>query len=215
MGELLRLSWVEPFEHELGRDAVKSLFNAVLDDIRNEARNGKIRLDLSVRDIVERRAHSLIRQKATSNLRAIVNATGVVVHTNLGRSPLPPEALDAVVNVSRGYSTLEYSLEEGTRGERNAHIEWLLCNMIGAEAALVVNNNAGAVLLVLAALARDKEIIVSRGELVEIGGAFRIPDILSFSGARMVEVGCTNCTHLRDYKDAVVADRKSVVWERV
>lgn len=203
MEELLRLSWVEPFEHELGRDAVKSLFNAVLDDIRNEARNGKIRLDLSVRDIVERRAHSLIRQKATSNLRAIVNATGVVVHTNLGRSPLPPEALDAVVNVSRGYSTLEYSLEEGTRGERNAHIEWLLCNMIGAEAALVVNNNAGAVLLVLAALARDKEVIVSRGELVEIGGAFRIPDILSFSGARMVEVGCTNCTHLRDYKDAV------------
>lgn len=203
MDELLSLQWVEPFERELGRDTVKTLFKEVLDDIRREVRSGEVRSDISARNIVERRAHSLIRQKATRSLRKIVNATGVVVHTNLGRSPLPQEALDAVVDVSGGYSTLEYSLEAGARGQRDAHVEWLLCKAIGAEAALVVNNNAGAVLLSLAALARGKEVIVSRGELVEIGGAFRIPDILSFSGVRMVEVGCTNCTRLRDYKDAV------------
>jgi L-seryl-tRNA(Ser) seleniumtransferase len=136
-------------------------------------------------------------------LQPVVNATGVLVHTNLGRAPLGGSALDAVVAVARGYSNLEYRLDEGRRGSRHDHAGTLLARACGAEAGLVVNNNAAAVLLVLAALARDCEVIVARGELVEIGGGFRIPEILAESGARLVEVGTTNRTRRADYERAV------------
>jgi len=126
-----------------------------------------------------------------------------VVHTNLGRSCLHDEAIEALTAVARSYSTLEYNLDGGKRGHRDSHVEWLLCQLTGADAALVVNNNAAAVLLCLAALAKDREVVVSRGELVEIGGSFRIPDIMAFSGAKMREVGTTNRTHFRDYAEAV------------
>jgi L-seryl-tRNA(Ser) seleniumtransferase len=202
MDELLSLPWAAETELELGRDAVKSLFGEVLDGIRMSAREGETP-PARISDVIEDEARRLMEARSRASLRAVVNATGVVVHTNLGRSPLPGEALDAVASVARGYSTLEYSLESGGRSHRNAHVEWLLCRVTGAESALVVNNNAGAVLLALTSAARGREVVVSRGELVEIGGAFRIPDILSFSGAKMVEVGCTNCTRAGDYRSAI------------
>lgn len=139
----------------------------------------------------------------TPLLHGVVNATGVVLHTNLGRSALPDEAREHLLMISRSYSNLEYDIERGARGSRYAPVEELLCELSGAESALVVNNNAGAVLLVLNALAQDREAVVSRGELIEIGGSFRIPDIIKRSGALMVEVGTTNKTHLKDYEKAI------------
>jgi L-seryl-tRNA(Ser) seleniumtransferase len=144
-----------------------------------------------------------VQERMRPSLRAIVNATGIIVHTNLGRSRLAKEALQAVVEVAGNYSTLEYDVETGERGSRHAHVERLICDVTGAEAALAVNNNAAAVLLAIAALSARKEAIVSRGQLVEIGGSFRIPDIMRQSGAKMVEVGTTNKTHLSDYENAI------------
>jgi L-seryl-tRNA(Ser) seleniumtransferase len=143
-------------------------------------------------------------QRATrSTLAAVINATGVVIHTNLGRAPLSFEALEAIDSVASGYSNLEYELEQGARGSRQAHVEALLCELTGAEAALAVNNNAAGVLLALAALASGREVVISRGQLVEIGGSFRIPEILEASGARLVEVGTTNRTRCDDYESAI------------
>jgi len=136
-------------------------------------------------------------------LRRVINATGVVIHTNLGRSPLHPAALQHLTDVSSAYSNLEYDLQRGERGSRYALVEEILCRLSGAESAMAVNNNAGAVLLVLNALAAGREVIVSRGELVEIGGAFRIPEVMRQSGATLREVGTTNQTHLSDYEKTI------------
>jgi len=147
-----------------------------------------------------------LRVLATPNLRPVLNATGVVLHTNLGRAPLAPEAVARVAEVARGYSNLEYDLDEGERGSRYAPVVELLTQLTGAEDALVVNNCAGAALLVLATLAAGHEAIVSRGELVEIGGGFRVPDVMKQSGARLVEVGTTNRTRRSDYESALTPD---------
>jgi L-seryl-tRNA(Ser) seleniumtransferase len=135
-------------------------------------------------------------------LRRVINATGVVIHTNLGRSPLHPSALQQMIDIARTYSNLEYDLNLGERGNRYTHVEEILCRLSGAESAMVVNNNAGAVLLALNTIAEGREVIVSRGELVEIGGAFRIPDVMRHSGALLSEVGTTNRTYLSDYQKA-------------
>ncbi|HEY56855.1 MAG TPA: L-seryl-tRNA(Sec) selenium transferase [Dehalococcoidia bacterium] len=136
-------------------------------------------------------------------LRPVINATGVILHTNLGRAALSEETRAAMDAVARGYCNLEFELDSGRRGSRQTHVEKLLCQLSGAEAALVVNNNASAVLLALTALAKRKEVIVSRSQAVEIGGGFRIPDVMRQSGAKLVEVGTTNCTYLSDYEEAI------------
>jgi L-seryl-tRNA(Ser) seleniumtransferase len=137
------------------------------------------------------------------SLRPVINATGVIIHTNLGRAPLSDESIEAMAAVSRGYSNLEFELEAGERGSRYSHLESVLTRLTGAEAAIAVNNNASALLLTLSALASEGEVIISRGQAVEIGGGFRIPDVMAQSGARLVEVGTTNRTYLRDYESAI------------
>ncbi|MEL6666923.1 MAG: L-seryl-tRNA(Sec) selenium transferase [Pseudomonadota bacterium] len=142
-------------------------------------------------------------QSRQQSLKPVINATGIVIHTNLGRAPLAPEAIAAMNEVASAYSTLEFNLESGKRGSRHSHVEAIICELTGAEAALVVNNCAGAILTVLSALANRKEVIASRGELVEIGGSFRMPDVITQSGATLKEVGTTNKTHATDYADAI------------
>jgi L-seryl-tRNA(Ser) seleniumtransferase len=155
---------------------------------------------------VRTRAQALLAGLDRPSLRRVLNATGVIIHTNLGRAPLPPQARDAVARAAQGYSNLELELEEGARGQRHTHVERLLCELTGAEAAIVVNNGAAAVLLAAAALAGPgKAIVVSRGQLVEIGGGFRIPEVIAESGSELVEVGTTNRTSLADYARAVEA----------
>lgn len=148
----------------------------------------------------------LLRREARPTLTRAVNALGVVLHTGLGRVPLSRAAQEALADVAEHYCSLEIDIETGRRGNRYSHVEPLLCELTGAEAALVVNNNCAATMLILSALARGREVIVSRGQLIEIGGSFRIPDVMMQSGCRMVEVGTTNRTHLRDYRNAITAD---------
>ncbi|HET8713720.1 MAG TPA: L-seryl-tRNA(Sec) selenium transferase [Gemmatimonadales bacterium] len=149
-----------------------------------------------------------VRRLAEPSLAPVINATGVVLHTNLGRAPLARAAIAAIARVAAGYAALEYDLGKGTRGSRHAHCRDLLVELTGAQDALVVNNAAGALLLALSALARGGDAVVSRGELVEIGGSFRIPDVMARSGARLVEVGTTNRTHPHDYERALTADSR-------
>lgn len=150
-----------------------------------------------------RDAAALAEKSSGSNLKGLINATGVIIHTNLGRAPLARSAVEALASVAGNYSNLEISLDSGKRGSRQEHLEELICSLSGAEAAIVVNNNAAAVFLALNTIAAGREVIVSRGQLVEIGGSFRIPEIMAASGARLVEVGTTNKTYLRDYEAVV------------
>jgi L-seryl-tRNA(Ser) seleniumtransferase len=160
---------------------------------------------------LEEHARGLAEEAARPSLRPVLNATGVIVHTNLGRAPLSGEAVAAAARVGTGYSTLEYDLEEGRRGSRQEHVEGLVRELTGAEAALVVNNCAAAVLLAAAALAGGRDLVVSRGQLVEIGGSFRIPEVVAQSGARLVEVGTTNRTRLADYERALGPDTGAIL----
>jgi L-seryl-tRNA(Ser) seleniumtransferase len=180
----------------LATDVARSLLDRAREQIRAGADPG---------DLHARLREELSATRAPS-LRRVINATGVVVHTNLGRAPLADAALERVHDVARGYSNLEYDLARGARGSRQSHIVDTIRRLTGAEAALVVNNNAAAVMLALAALAEGREVLISRGELIEIGDGFRIPDVLEQSGARLREIGTTNRTRAADYEAAIGAD---------
>ena len=188
----------------LPRPLLKDLVGEFLDLCREEIRSGAINDEAALAlTALSARAVAYVRFKARPHFKRVINATGVVIHTNLGRSILAGEAVEAVVQGCRHYSNLELALETGQRGSRYSHVEKLLCRLTGAEAGLVVNNNAAAVLLVLDTLAKGREVVVSRGQLVEIGGSFRIPEVMKKSGAVLHEVGATNRTHLRDYEEAI------------
>ena len=182
--------------HELTVEAARE----VLDTARSTIRGGEPSPQPGA---LARQVGERLAAKLQPTLRPAINATGVIVHTNLGRAPLSADARAAMDAVALGYSNLEYDLQAGRRGSRYVHAEELLCRLTGAEAALVVNNNAAALLLILMAFARDREVIISRGQLVEIGGGFRIPDVMRQSGAALVEVGTTNRTYARDYAEAI------------
>jgi L-seryl-tRNA(Ser) seleniumtransferase len=195
--ELRDLPSVDELAREAGDPLAVDAARAVIERAREEIQAGAEPGDLAARLREE------LADARRPRLRRVLNATGVVVHTNLGRAPLAEEALARVVEAGRGYSNLEYDLGEGVRGSRQDHAAAILRRLTGAEAALVVNNNAGAVLLALAALAEGRDVVVSRGELIEIGDGFRIPDVLARSGARLVEVGATNRTRAADYERAI------------
>jgi L-seryl-tRNA(Ser) seleniumtransferase len=190
---------------EHGHELVLAAARAALARAREQNRAGFEQEDQPARAIAE------LDRLLAPRLRRVINGTGVVVHTNLGRAPLSEYALDRVREIGRGYSNLEYDLDAGARGSRQDHLATALRDLTGAEAALVVNNNAAAVLLALAALAEGREVVVSRGELVEIGDGFRIPDVLTRSGARLIEVGTTNRTRLADYERAVREDTAAIL----
>jgi L-seryl-tRNA(Ser) seleniumtransferase len=189
-----------------GRPVVRRALQSVLDQARRDAARGRPPPE---DQILMARAVGLAARMALG-LSPAVNATGVVLHTGLGRAPLPEAAVAAVARAARGYTDLEVDRETGARGRRTARAEFLLCALTGAEDALVVNNNAAALLLALAGLARRKDVLVSRGELIEIGGEFRLPDIMAASGARLVEVGTTNRTRIQDYRGAL-GDRTALI----
>jgi L-seryl-tRNA(Ser) seleniumtransferase len=197
---LLEAPEAERLSQLFSRGAVVDALRAVLEEVRREVRAGG--QPPSPAAILERAA-VVLAAAAQPRLRRVINATGIVLHTNLGRAPLPRAAIAAMAQVGAGYSNLEFDLDAGGRGSRAAGIEPLLCELTGAEAALAVNNAAAAVLLALSGLAAGGEVIVSRGEMVEIGGGFRIPEVVAQGGARLVEVGTTNKTRLDDYRRAI------------
>ncbi|MEW5938192.1 MAG: L-seryl-tRNA(Sec) selenium transferase [Chloroflexota bacterium] len=183
-----------------GRPLTLQATRLTLDDARAAAKSG---VDLPPRDSLISRAETLLAEWTRPTLQPVINATGVILHTNLGRAPLSRAALEAMTSAALGYSNLEFDLSTGKRGSRAVHAEAILKRLTGAEAALVVNNNASAVLLVLSALAKGKRVVISRTQLVEIGGSFRVPDVMKQSGAKLAEVGATNKVHLRDYEEAI------------
>ena len=190
--------------NEYGRDVMMDAIRTEMDALRAfigacESEEKAQKQIAELKDRIVARAKKALQP----NMRKVINATGTILHTNLGRAPISKEHLMHIAEIATGYSNLEYNLEAGKRGERYSHFEELLCKITGAEAAMAVNNNASAVMLILSSLAKGKEVVVSRGELIEIGGKFRVPDVMEQSGATLVEVGTTNKTHYSDYEDAI------------
>ncbi len=208
-----------PAVHEIIPEIAGKLSGLTPSEIKEAARKGILWArqcvmdggELPSADSVAEKCIHLGKVLARPAMERVINATGVVLHTAIGRASLPPAAAEAVSRVARGYSVLQWNRETGKRGNRDEHIEELIKELTGAEAATLANNNAGATLLVLSAMAAGKEVIVSRGQLVEIGGAFRIPDVMKQSGCIMVEVGCTNRTHLRDYENAITDQTAAIL----
>lgn len=204
--ELMNIAALTQLREEYSRDVIVNAARAVLGDLRAE-----IISDVAVPPAPEefsvesicKRITSYLHDKFSPSLRKAVNATGIILHTGLGRAVLSQQAIDAINDVAQGYCTLATDLETGRRGHRDVHLNDLLCELTGAEAATVVNNNAAATMLILNTLAKGREVIVSRGQLVEIGGSFRMPEVMETSGAILKEVGTTNKTHLRDYVAAI------------
>jgi L-seryl-tRNA(Ser) seleniumtransferase len=200
----LAVEWKNQYGYPLTLQAIR----AVLEKIRQDYR---VTDSIPDREEIFRRGQDLLDQWTAPSLYPVINAAGVILHTNLGRAPLSRAAIQAIQEVAAGYSNLEYDLVKGQRGSRLVHAEQLLQRLTGAEAGLVVNNNAGAVLLVLTALARRRAVVIARSQLVEIGGGFRVPDVMKQSGARLLEIGTTNRVHLADYEQAILEGQPALV----
>ncbi len=208
--ELLGQPPLSALAEELPAGAVRDAVREELEELRRQVLSGGLEA-FPDRPELAAAAAKRARQAALPSLRPAVNGTGVALHTNLGRACLSQKAVEAVAAVARGYSTLEYDVENGCRGSRHSHIEGLLAAVTGAEAAMVVNNNAAAVLLMLSAIGKGGEVVASRGELVEIGGSFRIPEIMTQCGCTLREVGATNKTHLHDYEAAIGPETRALL----
>lgn len=204
--EVLRKDWAKALTKQYGLELLKETLRGVIDGFRSDILK-ETEVDINnFEELVREKVKSKIEESLTSTMKKVVNATGTILHTNLGRSLLCDDALKAINIAGANNINLEYDIDSEGRGLRDSHVEGLITKLTGAEAALVVNNNAAAVLLTLNSLAEGKEVVVSRGEQVEIGGSFRLPDIIKKSGCKLVEVGTTNRTHLKDYEEAVTSD---------
>lgn len=219
MGTKNLYTLIPKIDELISKESISELTNyiprkIVVDSIREEIEQIRYKIKTGIDEIelayiisnIDEKIILNAKEKNSYNLRPVVNATGIVIHTNLGRSLIGEEILKQMGNTSTRYSNLEYNIENGIRGSRYSHLEDVVANIVGGEAALVVNNNAAAVLLTLSTMAKNKEVIVSRGELIEIGGAFRIPEVMEQSGSKLVEIGTTNKTHLRDYENAITEE---------
>ena len=195
---------------DLPQSVITDLVRQRIDGLRRRVLDSDLQTLPSMEDLCAEIC-TAAKAAAKPSLRPVINATGITLHTNLGRACLSEKAVQAAADAARRYSTLEYDVESGQRGSRYSHVERLLCKITGAEAAMVVNNNAAAVLLILSALGKGGEVITSRGELVEIGGSFRIPEIMEQCGCSLREVGATNKTHLRDYERAICEDTRALL----
>ncbi len=209
---LLEAESIQEMVEHYGRESVMEAIHIELDALRKYISScddeAQVKEEIGLLE-----NHIQLREEAmhTPNMKRVFNGTGTILHTNLGRAPISKKHMESIYQLATGYSNLEYNLREGCRGERYSHFEKLLCKITGAEAAMAVNNNAAAVMLVLSSLAKGGEVVVSRGELVEIGGKFRIPDVMEASGARLVEVGTTNKTHYEDYAEAIGEETRALL----
>ena len=209
---LLESQTIQEMIERYSRDSVMEAIRAEMDNLRafiggcDEEDKAQEQIALLISHIGD-----AVEKMHTPNMKKVINGTGTILHTNLGRAPISREHMKKAFDIVTGYSNLEYNLEEGRRGERYSHFEKLLCKITGAEAAMAVNNNASSVLLILSSLAKGGEVIVSRGELIEIGGKFRIPDVMTQSGATLVEVGTTNKTHFSDYEVNITEETKALL----
>lgn len=206
--EVLQYKEVQDLQttHRVSKEWLTLLSQETIGEIREQILQGKQMEGVGLKQIIIHKLQEKISSFVSSPLKAVINGTGIILHTNLGRAKLSKQAQKELALVAQHYSNLEFNLAEGTRGSRHALVEELICRLTGAEAALVCNNNASAVFLILRELASNKEVIISRGELVEIGGSFRVSEIMKESGAKLVEVGTTNKTHLEDYAQAITQE---------
>jgi len=200
--QLLQMPSMIDLCNQYSRSLTVDAARYILDEIRMKIQDENLDLDITKNDISSRVSY-LLEKWTEPSLKSVINATGVILHTNLGRAPLSLESIKAMQDIVFGYSNLEYDLDKGKRGSRLIHAEEILKRITGAQAAMVVNNNASAVMLILSALARRRAVVIARSQLVEIGGGFRVPDVMKQSGARLVEVGTTNRVHLSDYENAL------------
>ena len=209
---LLELELIQNLIDKYGRETVMEAIREEMDALRafigacEEEETARAQIDALPENIQKH-----VKKLHTPNMKMVINGTGTILHTNLGRAQISSEHIERLADIVSGYSNLEYDLEAGKRGERYSHFEKLVCKLTGAEAAMAVNNNAAAVMLILSSMAKGGEVIVSRGELVEIGGKFRIPDVMEQSGASLVEVGTTNKTHYSDYEEAITEETKALL----
>lgn len=199
---------IENNDRELVIDIIREKTDELREFISNSNSESEILKNINnlISDIVAK-----FKKTTALNMRKVINGTGTILHTNLGRAVISEKIADRLKEIVTGYSNLEYDIEKGERGERYSHFEDIVCRITGAEAAMAVNNNAAAVMLILSTMAKNKEVIVSRGELVEIGGSFRVPDVMAQSGSSLVEIGTTNKTHLRDYENAITEETAALL----